>query len=89
MAPVVQLLLAPATSERLRVQSLNFFKKGNQYWVWTERAKMEGSKEGLKGNRPKNVSFFVQKVQFFSRVGLGACDIARIATKLPVIIQPG
>ena len=34
-------------------------------------------------------AFFVQKVQFFSRVGLGACDIARIATKLPVIIQPG
>ena len=37
---------------------------------------MEGSKEGLKGNRPKNVSFFVQKVQFFSQVGLGAWIIA-------------
>ena len=52
--------------------------------------------EGQKEPRGVNIvftdqkrAFFVQKVQFFSRVGLGACDIARIATKLPVIIQPG
>ena len=99
IVPVVQLLQEPVSNFKaarsLPMRRVSIFsKKGNQCLVLIKRAK-NGPRRAKRNQEGVNIvftdqkrAFFVQKVQFFSRVGLGACDFAGIAIKLPVIIQP-
>ena len=98
---VVQLLQEPVSNFRaarsLPMRGVSIFsKKDNEYLVLIKRARngpriAKRNQEGVNivFSDQKMYFFFVQKVQFLSQVGLGACDIAQFATKLPVIVQLG